>query len=238
MQNSFTQLSPINKIFKCFLMFPYPASERKKGLWLKVHLVFPAALTIFSIVFGFFIKPMFTWTVISVWAAYVVLFGEFLMFLLGTYGAYFNIKDQKMFFDVLDCIDKILVRQFSTSISYRKFLIKSVLRLFLILIIMVTFKIVALIPSDYNLMYYSYLFIPSLFNQLKCFQITFYLNIMHEKLKLLHGKLEESPELFIKSRNRKITIRKGPLMLENFNDFKRIYGNGLFILNTKLTFLF
>jgi hypothetical protein len=238
MKNSFTQLSPINKIFKCFLMFPYPASERQKGFWPKVHLLFPAALTIFSIVFGFFIKPMFTWTVISVLVAYVVLFGEFLMFLLGTYGAYFNIKDQKMFYDVLDCIDKILVSRFSTIISYRKFLIKSVLKLFLFFIIMVTLKIIVLIPSNYNLMYYSYLFIPSLFNQLKCFQITFYLNIMHEKLKLLLEKLEESPELFIKSRNRKITIRKSPIMLENFHNLKRIYGNELFILNTRLIFFF
>jgi hypothetical protein len=227
MQNSFTQLSPINKIFKCFLLFPYPASERKKDLWLKVYLIFPACLTIFAIVFGFFIKPMYTAAVITVWVAYVVFCGVFIMFLLGVYGAYFNIKDQKMFFDVLDCIDEEFFIKFSTIISYRKFLIKALLKFIIYLILMVTFKIIILTLGGANLMYYSYLFIPSLLNQIKCFQISFYLNIMNEKLTLLNEILQRLPENLVVLGSRKLSCRQNAgktFWLENLSDLKRIYG--------------
>jgi hypothetical protein len=213
-------------------MFPYPASERKKGSWLKFHLVFPAALTIFSFAFGVFIKPMFTFAKISNYVAYVVLFGEFFIFLLGTYGAYFNMKDQKKFFDVLDCIDKEFFSKFSTTISYIKLLKKSLFKFSMIFIILLSSKIFVRYASEYNLRYYTYLFIPSLFSQLKCFQITFYLNIMHEKLKLLLDKLQEKSENSCYFISLEINTRRriGKILLsENFNDLKRIYGKDFFI---------
>ncbi len=174
-------------------MFPYPASERKKGSWLIFHLLFPAGLTIFSIAFGFFILPMYKRSVISIWAGYVVLFGELFMFLLGTYGSYFNIKEQQMLYNVIDCIDRKFATQYSIVTNYKKSVVRSLTIFLLLLIILVTLKIIIRNDNETNLRYYSYLFIPSLFNQLKCFQITFYLNIMHEKLKLLHTKIHGNP---------------------------------------------
>jgi hypothetical protein len=154
------------------------------------------------------------------------------MFLLGVYGAYFNIKDQKMFFGVLDCIDEEVFIKFSTIISYRKFLIKALIKFIIYLILMVTLKIIILTVGGANLMYYSYLFIPSLLNQIKCFQIAFYLNIMHEKLTLLNGILQRLPRNLVVLGSRKLNVSNitgKTFWLENLSDLKRIYGKDFFI---------
>jgi hypothetical protein len=188
MQTTLKEFSFISSIFKYLLLFPsYDDSGKAKVLWLIFHLFFPIGLVTFTFVFIKFVQPIFWSDNLGVWIAYVVLFGELLTFLVSLLSAFFTRKYQKKIYSNMAEIDELFLKNnfWKHSRSHQWILFK----LSLIALILLCLKINVLYFSGTNIKFYLHLFVPSLHNQLKCLQLTFYLEIIDEKLAILHQNL-------------------------------------------------